>query len=417
MNKEFWMRNRFIALACAAVILAIAGCAAPVKKKEIAVFFPPAPNLPRIQYLASFTQQDDIEKQSAFDVFVRGENLKTSLNKPYGVAIYDGKIYVCDTNATVMVFDFKEKKFYPLEGAKGRGKLIQPANISIDKDGTKYVSDPIRGQVVVFDRDDRYVRAYGLPGKWKPVSAVTYGNEIYVVDEMNGEIKVLDKNNGGFVRTIGKRGKPEEQLYRPTNAAMDKEGNIYVSDFARFHIVKFDRDGHFLRTFGKLGDAIGDFARPRGLAVDRNDNLYAVDAAFNNVQIFDKEGRVLMFFGNLGSAHERGSLILPAQVVVDYDNLKYFQQYVDPSFDAEQLIIVTSQFGTRMVNVYALGKEKGKKYPTNEEILKQREEERKAEQEKLKKAEEKRKGAEKKGPEKTGETGEASKPADAPAGK
>ena len=29
----------------------------------------------------------------------------TKLDKPYGVAMYDGKIYVCDTNATVIVLD------------------------------------------------------------------------------------------------------------------------------------------------------------------------------------------------------------------------------------------------------------------------------------------------------------------------
>jgi DNA-binding beta-propeller fold protein YncE len=410
------MRNRFKALACAAVVLAVAGCAAPVKKKEIAVFFPPAPNLPRIQYLASFIGAKDIETQSAFDKFIRGEELKGSLNKPYGVGIYEGKIYVCDTNSTVLVFDFKEKKFYPLAGARGRGKLIQPTNIGIDKEGNKYVADPIRGQVVAFGRDDQYLRTYGLPGNWKPVAAVPYGGEVYVVDEMNGVVKVFDKKTGEITRTIGDKGEASERLYRPTNAAIDEEGNLYVSDFARFHVIEFDRDGHFVRTFGKLGDSLGGFARPRGVAVDRNGFLYAVDAAFNNVQVFDREGRLLMFFGNMPTAYERGALILPAQVVVDYDNLKYFQEYVDPSFDAEELIIVTSQFGTRMLNVYALGKEKGVKYPTNEEILKKRREE----LEEQNKAVKEREQSEGKGAEKAGAAAGAEKtttPAEAPAGK
>jgi sugar lactone lactonase YvrE len=433
------MKHRIKALACAAIILAVAGCAAPEKKKESAVFFPPAPDLPRIQYLASFTGSKDIETQSGFDKFVRGEEQKPSLNKPYGVGIYDGKIYVCDTNSTVYVFDFKEKKFYPLEGAKGKGKLMQPLNIGIDEEGNKYVADPVRGQVVVFDRADQYVKAYGLPGNWKPTDAVPYGDAVYVVDELNRVVKVFDKKTGAIVRTIGDKGEADDRLLRPTNAAFDDEGNIYVSDFARFQILKFDRDGHFLKKIGRLGDTWGSFARPRGLTLDRSGNLYAVDASFNNVQIFDKEGRLLMFFGNQPKSTDRGALILPAQVTVDYDNLKYFQQYVDPSFDAQKLIIVTSQFGTRMVNVYAMGMEKDTKYPTNEEIIKKREEEIKAEREKLQKAQkeaeeaakkaelEKQKKAEKegedaskKGTEKADEAGKSPKtetPADAPSGK
>jgi DNA-binding beta-propeller fold protein YncE len=409
-KKEYVMRNRFTVLACAAIILAMAGCAAPVRKKELTVFFPPAPELPRVQYLASFTRQKDIETQSAFDKFIKGDTARTRLNKPYGVGIYDGKIYVCDTNTTVMVFDFNEKKYYPLDGARGQGKLMQPQNIYIDKDGTKYVADPVRGQVVVFDRNDQYVRAYGLPGKWKPVDAVTYGDELYVVDTENGMVKVFDKKTGEIIRTIGNKGDASEKLYRPTNAAFDEEGNIYVSDFIRFQIVEFDRDGHFLKAFGRAGDSVGSFSRPRGIFVDKNGYLFAVDAAFNNVQIFNKEGRLLMFFGNMANAYERGALVLPAQVVVDTDNLKYFQQYVDPSFEAEELIIVTSQFGDRMVSLYALGKEKGVKYPTDEEILEKLKEERKEELEKLKKAE-------KKGDEKAGEAGNTERPAEAPAGK
>ena len=144
-----------------------------------------------MQYLTAFSGQSDLEEQSAFDAFVRGERPKTKLDKPYGVAIYDGKVYVCDTNSTVVVFNFKLKSFAPLEGAIGPGRLLQPMNISIEADGTKYVSDPVRGQIVVFDKDDRYLKAYGKPGKWKPVAAVAFEGLLYVVDESGGAVVVF----------------------------------------------------------------------------------------------------------------------------------------------------------------------------------------------------------------------------------
>src|ERR1043165_6774264 len=92
---------------------------AAVRKKEIPVFFPPAPELPRIQYLTHFSGLRDIETQSAFDRFVVGEKQNLKLDKPYGVAIHDGKIYVCDTNATIAVFDIKARSFRTLKGAVG----------------------------------------------------------------------------------------------------------------------------------------------------------------------------------------------------------------------------------------------------------------------------------------------------------
>jgi len=364
------------------VILALsaAACASPIKKTGPPVFFPAPPALPRIQYLTSFSGLLDIEEQSAFDRLVVGEKEDLRLDKPYGVAIHDGKLYVCDTNATVVVFDLMLKRFEPLKGAIGPGRLLQPVNISIEADGTKYVADPVRGQVVVFDRNDEYVRAYGTPGNWRPVDAVVFEDRLYVADPGNRVIKVFDKQSGDMVKTIGDGEEPSERLDRPTNLAFDDDGDLYVSDVGRFQVVKFDRDGHFKTTFGKAGDNLGHFARPKGIAVDRQGHLYAVDASFNNVQVFNKDGRLLLFFG--GGGEQRGDLLLPAKVTLDYDNLEYFQEYIQPGFEAEYLVLVTSQFGERFVNVLAYGQKTGESYPTDEELLELMDERRRKEQEK-----------------------------------
>jgi len=369
-------------IALGAVVTGLAvGCATPHPQGSPAIFFPPAPDLPRLQYLTSFSGRKDIEEQSAFDKFVVGEKQDIKIDKPYGVALDDGKIYVCDTNSTVLVFDLKGRTFGALKGASGPGTLVQPVNISIEKDGTKYVADPVRGQVVAFDRNDDYLKAYGVPGGgWRPVDAVPYEDRLYVADIGNGLVKVFDKASGDPIKAIGDRGEPSERLDRPTNLAFDDQGYLYVTDIGRFQVVKFDRDGHFKSTFGKPGDNLGHFARPKGIAVDRQGRLYAVDASFNNVQIFSGEGRLLMFFGNSGETP--GSFMLPAKVAIDYDNVQYFQKYAQPDFQIEYLVLVTSQFGPRLVNVLAYGREKGKTYPSDEDLLEQIEEKRKKELEK-----------------------------------
>jgi DNA-binding beta-propeller fold protein YncE len=368
----------------ALILLLLAGCAtAPPPVKEPPVFYPGPPDPPRIQFLRSFSGSDDlVPPRSAFAKFVTGgRETIVILDKPYGIAGYKGKIYVCDTNATVMVLDLEKKTFAPMEGVHGLGKLMQPINISVDKDGNKYVADPVRGQVVMFDKNDFYVKAFGPVEGWKPVDAMVFEGLLYVVDEKNGEIKIFDIQSGSLRNSIGKKGEDAKgKLGLPTNIAFDKDGYLYVADVGRFQIVKLDRDGNSRGVIGSLGKVPGSFARPKGIALDRQNRLYAVDAAFNNIQIFTAEGQLLLFFSQAGKGP--GDLLLPAKVAVDYDNVKYFQQYAEPNFEIEYLLLVTNQFSPRRINVYGFGKEKGRTYLTDEEMMKERDE--KQQQEKLK---------------------------------
>jgi len=352
-------------------------CAKRVPVAVAPVYFPAAPELPRIQFLTSFAGLRDVQQQSSFARLVAGENPDIKVNKPYGVDVSGGRVYVCDTNSTVAVFDFEKKTFAPMKGAVGPGQLRQPTNISIAPDGTRYVSDPVRGQVLAFDKKDEFLRAYGDPNSWHPVDAVWFAGRLYVVDTTHAVVKVLDAASGEEVGTIGDKGDPADRLARPTNIAVDTEGRIYVTDFGRFQVLRFDREGVFQLAYGKLGDNRGHFARPKGIAVDRAGRLYVVDAAFNNVQIFDPAGRLLMFFGenSLGP----GGLQLPAKVTIDYDNLKHFRQFLQPGFQAEYLVFVTGQVGERRVNVFAFGKAQGRRYPEDDELKRLIEERRKRE--------------------------------------
>jgi len=346
-----------------AVVLSAAGCATAPKAKEETVFYPPPPELPRYQFLVSFKGAEDIEGgMSAFDSFITGEKGdRRKLVKPYGIAMHEGKIYVCDTGGAVIVFDLEKKTYGQLKGAQGQGKLVQPINISIDKEGNKYVTDTLRKVVVIFDRNDEYVRTLGIKEKWNPVDAVRYEDRIYISDPDNSEIKVFDSSSGDLIKKFG-----SGSLDRPLNLAFDERGYLFVSDLGRFQVLKFDRDGHLLQTIGKLGMNYGHFSRPRGVAVDRSGKLYVVDASFYNVQVFRENGQLLTFFGGGGAMP--GSLTLPAKVSLNYDNKKYFEQYLSPNFEMEYLVLVTSQFGERMVSVYAFGKEKGKQYPTDAQL-------------------------------------------------
>lgn len=346
------------------LIVILWGCATPPKKPEIGyIFFPPPPQTPRIQFLASFSKAEDfVPSKRGFADFIVGKKKqsKDTVIKPYGVAIKDGVIYICDTGRNVIdVLDIKEKKFKYI-GGTAAGKFKKPINIAIDSDGTKYIADTELGSIVVVNKEDQIVKAFGSIETMKPTAVAVYGDKLFVTDIKNHEVLVLEKVSGKLLYKIGKKGQGPGEFSFPTNISIDKDGNVYVSETGGFRVQKLTQDGKPIRTFGGgLGDAFGQFARPRGVAVDREGRVYSVDAWHSVVQIFDSEGRLLLFFGEMGN--QPGNLNLPAQVVIDYDNVPLFKEYAAPDFEIEYLIIVTSQFGPRKVNVFGFGHKKGKR--------------------------------------------------------
>lgn len=341
------------------------GCATTSEKKvaRATVFYPPLPNPPRIQYLATFSGPDDINPaRSAWLDFLIGKDTggTEAIKKPYGVAIQDGRIYVADTRGGgYAVFDLQRRRFEFVQGSGG-GKLPKPINISVDADGSKYVTDTGRNQIVVFDKDDRYLRAYGASGEFKPGDTAVVGNRLYVTDLKNQQVQVLDKATGKLLFKIGQAGSKEGEFVFPTNLAIGPDQHLYVTDTGNFRIEKFTLDGKFVRSFGAVGSGFGQFARPKGVALDREGRLYVVDAAFQNIQVLSPEGKLLMFFGNAGDDPE--SMNLPTQVVIDYDNVQYFQPYADPKFKLEYVILVANQFGASKVNAYGYGRMEGVDY-------------------------------------------------------
>ena len=353
----------------ALIVFALAGCAsAPQTAVRAPVFYPPLPNPPRIQYLATFSGPNDVSgEHSAFFDFILGKDTSetSAIKKPYGTAIHAGKLYVVDARGpSYAIFDLENKRFKLVAGS-GAGKLQKPINITIDQDGTKYVTDTGREQVLVFDRDDEFVRAYGATDQFKPGGVAIAGDRLYITDLKHNEIEVLDKRTGETLFKIGKAGSKEGEFVFPTNLAIGPDRHLYVVDTGNFRIEKFTLDGRYVGSIGGIGTGFGQFARPKGIALDREGRIYAVDAAFENIQILSPNGKLLLFFGAPGDAPE--NVNLPTQVVVDYDNVRYFQSYADPKFKIDYVVLVASQFGDNKVNVYGFGTLEGMDYNSSQD--------------------------------------------------
>lgn len=357
-----WPALAFTLLLALALLSAPDAVAKKKNKKEESeatqspVFYPSLPNTPRVQYLATFNGESDVKpKKGRLQRFALGdEDDSQSIIKPYGVALNDGKLFVCDIRAGfVMVLGLEDKTFKRL----GSGKLKRPINLVIDEDGKRYVADAGLGQVVAFDEDDRYLRAYGDPETMRPVDVAISGNLLYVCDRAGGSIAVLDKTTGEELRRVGALGSDEGELYMPTNLALGAGGSLYVTDSGNARVLQFDAEGRYLRQYSSRGLSVGLLARPKGIAVDRSGRLYVVDASFENVQIFDPDGKLLLFFGAPGNGP--GGINLPVKVVIDYDHVDLFKDRVAPGYEVEYLLLVTSQFGLNKVNVYGFLKTAG----------------------------------------------------------
>jgi sugar lactone lactonase YvrE len=327
-------------------------------ESEPAVFYPPPPNLPRLQFLVKYASAYDVSGgSSGFRNFVFGgeETEEQAIEKPFGVDIYKGAIYAVDSRGSgYVVFDVGAGKWRSVIGT-GDGVMPKPINIEIDTDGKRYVTDTKREKVLVFDTSDRFVRSYGEEGQFRPIDVAISDTRLYVSDSKNNKIHVFDKVSGEILFEFGAGGQAPGELAHPTSLALGSDGSVYVSDTTNFRIQQFTADGDFIRAFGSVGTGFGQFARPKGLDVDNEGRVYVVDAAFQNVQIFDEEGRVLMYFGGPGEG--RGDMNLPTVVTIDYDNVEYFRKFAAPGFEIEYLVLVANQFGSNKVAVYGYGSE------------------------------------------------------------
>ncbi|MGB2862268.1 MAG: 6-bladed beta-propeller [Sedimentisphaerales bacterium] len=330
------------------------------------VFFPPPPEVPRLQFLTSFSGPEDLGARATtggLERFVIGEpEAMEGITSPYGMAIFEGKLYVCDVGRKmVAVFDLRNRTFGYL--TKDR-RLMKPVNIFIDDNGWKYVADPTAGLVFVFDPDDNLITMLGQQLKISPIDVVVRGALCYVTDYASNQVVVLNKVTGEEIMRVGLRRLTEVQVQPEaelppgeisliSDLALDQQGNIYVTDKAGARITQFDPSGIFRRTIGRMGDNIDEFVRPKGIAIDRENRIWVVDAATEVAKIYNEQAQLLLFFGLPGN--EPGTMNLPATIVVDYDNVEFFQKYAVQGASIEFLVLVSNQYGPNKISVYGFG--------------------------------------------------------------
>lgn len=363
-GNSFLLRGLTLVVALAGCGL-LGGCGTGQRRPETAgpVFFPPAPEKPRLQFLKSFSGPADLGASgpSGLEKFILGDTKeKAGIVTPYGVAIFEGKLYVCDVGQKrVEVLDLEKKSFgYMTEDRR----LMNPVNMAIEEDGTKYIADPTAGVVFVFDARNALRSMLGKDLRINPIDVAIRGSYCYVTDFTSNRVVVLDKTTGREIRRIGEQGDGENQFTLISDLTIGPDGDLYVTDKIKAKIFQFDPSGNLKRTVGRLGDNIDELVRPKGIAVDSENRIWVVDAGVSVTpsawsteiaKIYDAQGRLLLFFGQPGN--EPGRMNLPTKIILDRKHVGLFQSYAVPGAKIEFLVLVSNQYGTHKINVYGFG--------------------------------------------------------------
>src|SRR5271166_4059406 len=309
--------------------------------------WPQPPEIPRVRYTSYFagmkidyaaeagkkakqTWMDRLAGSQPVSDRVTNKNFPFQLLGPYGMSVDSkGRLYVADQKVgAIFIFNTETKDTELIRnGYEGHFGLIN--SVAVDDDGRIFVSDGKQGKVLVFNAKHQVENQ--IKELVDPVGlAIDKENRLlYVVDTQQDQVLVYDADSLKLLRKIGTGGRKHTlttpgDFALPTDVAVDKDGNIYVTDTLNWRVEIFDGDGKFISQFGKHCDAIGCFKRPKGIAVDSDGHIWVVDTGMGLVQAYNRDGDLLGYVG--GPGRNLGQFNDPMGIAFDQNNRMFVSE-------------------------------------------------------------------------------------------
>lgn len=315
------------------------------------IVWPNPPAITRIKYLTYWSGEKFVEKkqekkkQSWMERMAGVTTGETPDSKPRWQLVFPNGVAV-DSKGLAYIADSKVRAIFIVNLDTGEYKMIKNGTdarfqwltgLAIDDSDRLFVSDSSMKHVLVFDPNHK-VEGSISEGLYDP-GGLAIDNEnrlLYVTDAEQDQVVVYDADPPyRLLRKLGRPGTKHAstalgEFAKPTGVAVDKDGNVYVSDTWNNRVEVFDADGEFIRSFGKGGDGPGYFARPKGIAIDGDGHVWVADAVQDRVQVFTPEGRLLIYLGGHG--------MYPGQ----------FQSLINLTIDKKNRVLTTEQMPGRM---------------------------------------------------------------------
>ena len=245
-------------------------------------------------------------------------------------------------------------------------KLAGPAGLAVDSSGNLYIATYADNRIRKVDSKNSISTfagnsGYGFAGDGGPATsaqlsaprgiAVDGSGNVYLADRWNNRIR---KIAGGNLTTIAGNGlgssggdngpAANAQFNAPEGVAVDKSGNVYISDFYNNRVRLVTASTGAVTTFAGTGVSgfSGDggaatsakLSQPAGLALDSAGNLYIADSNNGAVRMVTPAGIISTvagtgvpgFSGDGGSA-TAAKMMAPFAVALDSANNLYIADY------------------------------------------------------------------------------------------
>ncbi|XP_002741510.1 E3 ubiquitin-protein ligase TRIM45-like [Saccoglossus kowalevskii] len=256
-------------------------------------------------YLCSFRPQ--IKGVHQLNIKMSGRHIKGSpmkfevtSNNPM-LTVGDGKlsepngVVVNRRTGTLYVTDSRDKKVVTLslddpdDISEFNLPFGQLYDITLDHDGNLVLSEQETNSVHIYSTDGEKLLTVENDQMRKPVGvAVDRESNILVADNEANCIFVFDRR-GGLLQRIGSGGDKPDQLKDISFIALDRAGNIHVSNTGHQRITVYTGIGNFLRNISVSGHGRGKLTNPTGIA-SASGLLFVADDADDVIQIYTTEG-------------------------------------------------------------------------------------------------------------------------------
>ena len=292
-----------------------------------------------------FTQQTDLSGTVRYLVGAAvpkryggdgGPATEALLNFPTAVAVdAQGHLYIADTmNHRVRRVDAQtgiittiagtgQARFSGDGGPADRAALNEPAAVAVDAQRQLYIADQSNNRVRAVDLKTGIIRtvagmgsaAYDGDGKPAvesslagPSGLAVAAGTLYIADTFNSRIRSVDFVTGMIATAVGDGGSyryqspddpPSSSISRPTGIALDREGNLFLTDSDSHLIRRWDRTTGLLTRIAGTGSAssVGDggtaleagLCYPFGIVADGERTLLIADTFNHRIRALSLE--------------------------------------------------------------------------------------------------------------------------------